>query len=74
MYQNDYYDAQLLFEERLRQAEANRVHSELLRAAREYARRNQPEQGGLLQRIRQMIGIGNVSKQKTADSKHAHAL
>lgn len=74
MYQNDYYDAQLLFEERLRQAEANRVHRELLRAAREYARRNQPEQGGFLQRIRQMIGISNVSKRKTADNKRAHAL
>ena len=66
----DYKTAQLLFEDRLREAEQHRLQRELRRAADEY---NRAQGRGLLRRIKLWMRI-EPQVLGAKDARHAHAL
>lgn len=72
MYTPDFGDLQSLYEDRLREAEQHRAHNKLVRAAREYARRE--HQPGLLERVKLLIIARNQPQQETSDVRRAPAL
>jgi hypothetical protein len=65
----DYKTAQLLFQDRLREAEQRRAERELIRDAAEQNPRN-----GLLNRIKLMLNVQKPQAQGANDARHAHAL
>lgn len=72
MYTPDYGNMKFLLEDRLREAEQHRKHQELVRAAREFARR-EGQVGRLSQWMNQLRGR-NQPEQEAADARRAHAL
>lgn len=67
----DYQTAQLLFEDRLRDAEQQRAHRELRDAARQYP---DTAQDNLLHRIKVWMRVEKQQAQGANDARHAHAL
>lgn len=67
----DYKTAQLLFQDRLREAEQDRALRELQREAAEWNRDNR--HGGLLRRLKLWMRVEQQA-QGTHDARHAHAL
>jgi hypothetical protein len=67
MYTTEYGNVQSLYEDRLREAEKQRKHNQLVRAAKEYARRENPNHGGLLNQIRNLFQARNQEPQEVTD-------
>lgn len=72
MYTPDYGELKYLYEDRLRGAEIQRKQNELIRAAREYARRE--GRGGLLNQIMQQLQRRNQPQRDNTNTRHAPAL
>jgi hypothetical protein len=67
MYTPDYGNAKLLYEERLRDAENQRKHNQLVRAATAYAQRENGQRGGLLHQIKTLLQARNQESQEVTD-------
>jgi hypothetical protein len=65
MYMPDYGTMNFLYEDRLREAEKQRKHAELVRAATEYA--NRENRGGLLHQIKNLMQARNHQPQEVTD-------
>jgi hypothetical protein len=72
MYTQDYGELKSLYEDRLREAENYRKQKELIRAAREYSRRE--GRGGFLYQLKQQLQRRNQPQQDNTDARHAPAL
>ena len=71
MYMPDYSNAGYLYQERLRDAEAQRVHNKLVQSA--LARRKALGEVSLLSQIAQRLHV-KAEPQHTSDERRAHAV